>query len=114
MNLDLPMTSISLPVGSDGTLEGDYVAGTPHPAFVVLWVHGFGSHRGGEKALAVRQECIRRGWSFAAFDFRGHGNSSGTMQELRASRLMEDLTAICEWLKNTKGHTQFGLVGSSM
>jgi pimeloyl-ACP methyl ester carboxylesterase len=80
---------------------------------VLLWVHGFGSFRGGEKAAAVRLECQRKGWSFAAFDFRGHGNSSGTMHELRASRLLEDLSAAWEFL-GTKGHTQLGLIGSSM
>lgn len=108
------MPPISLSVGNLGTLIGDYVAGTTNPSFVVLWVHGFGSHRGGEKAMAVREECIRRGWSFAAFDFRGHGSSSGTMHELRASRLLEDLTVIRAWLKDTCKHTQVGIVASSM
>jgi alpha-beta hydrolase superfamily lysophospholipase len=107
------MIPITIPVGT-GNLQGDYVAGTTHPSFVVLWVHGFGSHRGGEKALAVREECVRRGWSFAAFDFRGHGTSSGTMPELRASRLQEDLSAIRTWLKDTCQHTQLGIVASSM
>jgi pimeloyl-ACP methyl ester carboxylesterase len=107
------MTPITIPVG-DGSLQGDYVAGTTNPSFVVLWVHGFGSHRGGEKALAVREECIRRGWSFAAFDFRGHGSSSGSMLELRASRLLEDLATVRTWLKDTCKHTQVGIVASSM
>ena len=108
------MIPISIPVGVNGTLVGDYSAGTTNPSFVVLWVHGFGSVRDGEKALAVREECIRRGWSFAAFDFRGHGSSTGTMHELRASRLLEDLTAIRRWLKETAKHTQVGIVASSM
>ncbi len=108
------MTSISLPLAPDGTLVGDYLSGTANPSFAVLWIHGFGSHRGGEKSEAVRDECARRGWSFAAFDFRGHGASSGTMHELRASGLIEDLTVIRDWLKTVHGHTQLGLVGSSM
>jgi uncharacterized protein len=108
------MQSISLPVGKAGTLVGDYLKGSSNPSFVVQWVHGFGSHRGGEKALAVRDECLRRGWSFATFDFRGHGESSGTMHELRASRLQEDLSTIRDWLKKECGHSRIGLVGSSM
>ena len=79
----------------------------------MLWVHGFGSHRGGEKAQAVRAECTRRGWAFAAFDFRGHGESTGTMPELRASGLLEDLSAVRDWLAE-RGHARLGLVGSSM
>lgn len=108
------MESVSLPVGG-GTLRGNYWPGNEGywPHFAVLWVHGFGSFRGGEKAAAVRAECRRRGWAFAAFDFRGHGNSSGTMHELRASRLLEDLNAIREFLA-AKGHTKLGLIGSSM
>lgn len=108
------MTSISLPLASEGTLRGDYLAGTTDTNFAILWIHGFGSHRGGEKSAAVHEECVRRGWSFAAFDFRGHGDSSGTMHELLASGLLEDLTAIRNWLKNIQGHTRLGLVGSSM
>lgn len=106
-----PTVILALPTG--GHLAGTYQAGAARPEFAVLWVHGFGSHRGGEKAGAVRAECARRGWAFAAFDFRGHGDSSGTMPELLASRLLEDLTAARDWLAD-RGHTRLGLVGSSM
>src|SRR4051812_28070683 len=89
---------IQLPL-TGGHLAGDWVDGTAPPAdFAVLWVHGFGSHRGGEKAAAVRAECARRGWAFAAFDFRGHGASGGTMHDLRASRLLDDLETIRNFL----------------
>ncbi|MCI0705603.1 MAG: lysophospholipase, partial [Planctomycetia bacterium] len=74
---------------------------------------GFGSHRGGEKSEAVRDECARRGWTFAAFDFRSHGDSSSELHELRASRLVEDLVTIRTWLAE-RGHTRLGLIGSSM
>src|SRR5688572_7186321 len=65
----------TIPLPSNGHLAGTYLPGTTHPDFAVVWVHGFGSHRGGEKAETVRAECARRGWTFAAFDFRGHGES---------------------------------------
>ncbi len=94
-----------------GRLAGDYLPGAG--PFAVVWVHGFGSHRGGEKAAAVRAECARRGWPFAAFDFRGHGGSTGEMLDLRASRLLEDLDAVRQFLAG-RGHTTLGLVGSSM
>jgi pimeloyl-ACP methyl ester carboxylesterase len=81
--------------------------------FAVLWVHGFGSHRGGEKAEAVRAECARRGWTFAAFDFRGHGESSGEMVDLTATRLLEDLETVWADLRGS-GVRKIGLVGSSM
>jgi uncharacterized protein len=102
---------IELPAG--GHLSGIYDTGATDSAFAVVWVHGFGSHRGGEKSEAIGDECARRGWAFAAFDFRGHGESSGAMHELRASGLVEDLTVVRDWLAE-RGQTQLGLVGSSM
>ncbi|MBY0458541.1 MAG: lysophospholipase, partial [Gemmataceae bacterium] len=107
------MTAVTLPLPTGGHLAGDYLPPTGRADFAALWVHGFGSHRGGEKSLAVRAECARRGWAFAAFDFRGHGASSGSMTELRASGLLSDLAAIREWLA-ARGHTRLGLIGSSM
>ncbi len=104
------MDPITLPVGDDH-LIGDYVP-SPSPLCVV-WLHGFGSHRGGEKSAAVREECTRRGWAFAAFDFRGHGESSSDMVGLTAPRLLEDLSRVRNFLTE-RGHTQLGLVGSSM
>jgi alpha-beta hydrolase superfamily lysophospholipase len=103
--------TVELPAG--GPLAGTYDTGAAGETFAVLWVHGFGSHRGGEKSGAVRAECARRGWAFAAFDFRGHGESGGAMHELRASRLVEDLAAVRGWLA-ARGHSRLGLVGSSM
>jgi pimeloyl-ACP methyl ester carboxylesterase len=102
------LVTIAIP---GGTLTGDYFPG--HGSFVVLWIHGFGSHRGGEKSAAVREECLRRGWPFAAFDFRGHGESTGDIFDLRASGLLDDLDAIRQDLVS-RGHSRLGLVGSSM
>ncbi len=96
-----------------GALSGEYLSGTSEPDFCVVWVHGFGSHRGGEKAAAVRAACAERGWAFATFDFRGHGDSPGSMHELRASRLLEDLATVQGTLA-AHGLTRLGLVGSSM
>jgi pimeloyl-ACP methyl ester carboxylesterase len=107
------MAAVCLPLPSGGELAGTYAPGAGRPDFAVVWVHGFGSHRGGEKAGAVRDECARRGWTFAAFDFRGHGGSTGTMPELRASGLLDDLAAVRAWLAD-RGHVRLGLVGSSM
>jgi uncharacterized protein len=91
-------------------LRGDLHAGSDR---AIVYVHGFGSHQGGEKAVALATECDRREWTFAAFDFRGHGSSAGAMRDLTASRLLEDLAAIRDLLAR-RGCTRLGLVGSSM
>src|SRR6478736_1114181 len=98
--MNLTPATIALPTGQ---LTGSYLPAATQPDFAVVWVHGFGSHRGGEKSEAIQAECARRGWAFAAFDFRSHGDSSGEMHELRASRLVEDLASVRDWLA-TRGH----------
>lgn len=84
-----------------------------HPTPVIVFAHGFGSTRMGEKSLALEAECARRGWAFAACDFRAHGASDGAMTELRGSRLLEDLDAITRAAVQRAGGPLF-LVGSSM
>jgi len=83
------------------------------PTPVIVFAHGFGSVRGGEKSVALETECARRGWAFAACDFRGHGESDGTMLELRGWRLIEDLDVITREAANRGGSPLF-LFGSSM
>jgi pimeloyl-ACP methyl ester carboxylesterase len=90
--------------------EGRFFAGG---SAAVIFVHGFGSTRQGEKATALAAECARRGWSYAACDFRGHGASGGSMLELRGSRLLEDLEAITRLVMARTGARPC-LVGSSM
>jgi pimeloyl-ACP methyl ester carboxylesterase len=75
----------------------------------VLFVHGLGSTRSGHKATALRAACARAGATFAAFDFHGHGESWGSLLDLRASRMQRDLDAVLGHL----GHRLF-VVGSSM
>jgi pimeloyl-ACP methyl ester carboxylesterase len=103
--------TVTLPLPSGGFLRGT-VDRTGGPCSV-LYVHGFGSDRKGVKAEAVRTVCARRKWSFAAFDFRGHGDSSGAMTDLRGSGLQADLEAVREWLAG-RGVRRLFLVGSSM
>jgi uncharacterized protein len=85
--------------------------GKPTP--VVVFAHGFGSVRGGEKSAALEAECERRGWAFAACDFRGHGESDGSTLELRGKRLIEDLQAVTREATSRAGSRVF-LFGSSM
>lgn len=79
----------------------------------VLYVHGFGSTRRGAKADALEAECGRRGWTFAAFDFHGHGESGGDLVALRGSALQEDLDRVQADLAE-RGVRRLFLVGSSM
>ncbi len=46
-----------------------------NPKGLLALVHGFAEHSGRYKALA--DEICKTGWSVAAFDYRGHGQSGG-------------------------------------
>lgn len=94
-------------------LRGDLFFADSPGTHAVVFVHGFASHRNGEKSLALQVECARRGWTFAAIDCRGHGESEGKMRDLRGTRLIEDLAALRNHLA-TRGIQQLFLVGSSM
>ena len=102
-----------LPLPSGGLLRGhvSYAAGPV--SWAVVYVHGFGSTRHGEKATALERACTRHGFPFAAFDFRGHGESTGTMGELHCAGLIEDLQVIVRSLAE-RGIKRLCLVGSSM
>src|SRR5262249_19661437 len=104
---------IRLPLPAGGELDG-YLSflGAPGPD-AVLYAHGFGSTRGGIKADALEAACVRRGWPFAAFDFRGHGRSGGSLLELRGSGLLDDLAAVADHLEG-RGIRRLFPVGSSM
>jgi pimeloyl-ACP methyl ester carboxylesterase len=104
--------AVELHLTNGDLLRGDFRAGDPS-APAVVFVHGFGGHRGGEKSVALAEACTRRNWPFAAFDFRGHGESGGLMRDLRGSRLLEDLDAVRAFLAS-RGVSRFGMVGSSM
>jgi pimeloyl-ACP methyl ester carboxylesterase len=96
-----------------GRLAGDLsYDGTPS-SWAVLYAHGLGSTRHGEKTQAVEEACARRGWTFAALDFRGHGGSSGSHLELRGSGLLADLETAQAALAG-RGIRRLCLVGSSM
>lgn len=104
---------VRLPCPRGGELAA-HLSYSEHPATeAVVYVHGFGSVRGGEKSQALEAACARRGWTFAACDFRGHGDSTGTLLDLRGSALLDDLDTLYHYL-TSRGVVRLGLVGSSM
>lgn len=109
--------ALELAMASGEKVRGDYrftpVDGPVRPVPVVVFAHGLGSTRGGQKVAAFEAECARRGWALLAADFRGHGDSDGVMPELSGARLLEDLAAIATTARQLAGGPLL-LVGSSM
>lgn len=76
----------------------------------LVWLSGFNSDMAGSKAQAVKDWAQQNNYGFMAFDYYGHGQSSGEFAKGTISRWREDcLTAIDEL---TTG--PLVLVGSSM
>lgn len=81
--------------------------------FSVLYLHGFGSSKDGEKAEFFRSSFLERGIPVCSFDFRGHGKSGGSMRDLTISRCLEDTRVARRFLEN-RGAQRVLLFGSSM
>ena len=103
---------ITIPLKSGGILAADFWPPALPDGDAAVFCHGFGSDRKGEKAVAFADGFARMGWGFLAFDFRGHGESSGAMEELTLTGLLEDLQTGLEWLPPARNPPL--LIGSSM
>lgn len=63
----------------------------------LVWLSGFNSDMAGSKAIAVKELAEAEGLGYLAFDYFGHGESSGDFAKGTISRWREDcLTAIDE------------------
>jgi pimeloyl-ACP methyl ester carboxylesterase len=79
---------------------------------IVVFLHGFMSAQTGEKAGYFRDMLVSQGITYITFDFRGHGQSSGTMRQLTGARLLEDCHAVIKHY--CPPDQRIVLIGSSM
>lgn len=104
-----------LSLGSGGEYV-DYTllcpASCDNPQSVVLYVHGFASHQGGEKARYFGERFVARGDAYLTFDLRGHGASSGTMADLTVTRALADVEAMLAWVQAR--FARIVVIGSSL
>ncbi|MDH4039434.1 MAG: alpha/beta hydrolase [Gammaproteobacteria bacterium] len=76
----------------------------------ILFCPGFNSNMQGVKALALEQWCGQQGRQFTRFDYFGHGESDGSVEQGCIGRWLDDALAI---LDNVTSGPQL-VVGSSM
>ena len=83
------------------------------PDLAVLYMHGFASSQSGQKAAFFRRRFLDLGLTVCSFDFRGHGDSGGTMRDLTLSRNLTDAGRVHKHLREL-GYRRLVLFGSSM
>ncbi len=99
------MHTLRLERAAQGHVVLDHVAGHG-PAWVYL--HGLASVRAGEKSQALFARARARGRACARFDFRGHGESSGRIEDMTITDLLHDTEAVLDGIGPSV------LVGSSL
>ena len=57
------LETVRLPHPAGGALQLDLFLGEAGKDTAVVYVHGFGSSRRGEKVQALEAACARRGWT---------------------------------------------------
>lgn len=76
----------------------------------VVFMHGTLSDKNASKSVFLERVCAQNGWSFTAFDFSGHGESSGVYTDGTIGKWRDDALEIID--RVTQG--RLILVGSSM
>ena len=105
-------TRVSVQTADGVAIAGELYEASSRPAPAVLLVHMLSRNRGDWDGLPDR---IRdAGITALAIDLRGHGQSSGSAQDLQA--MIQDVRAAAQWLAtrpNVRGD-QIGIVGASL
>src|SRR5262245_31314500 len=70
----------------------------PGKATGLLFCGGFMSDMTGIKALALERHAVAAGRAFTRFDYRGHGASSGRIEEGTLGAWIEDALAVIDRL----------------
>lgn len=104
---------LRLPAGNGEELSVLLARSGPSSRGTVLYLHGFGSSQAGEKTEFFRRRFRRAGYAFCSFDFRGHGDSGGSMRDLSLTRNLEDVGVVLAELVRRRAEPVL-LFGSSM
>lgn len=102
-----PERSLSILTPDGFTLRG-LLVDPPQAQTVAVICHGIDSHK--QEYLDMNVELAQRlaavGIASLRFDFRGHGDSSGTTLDFDVTAQIIDLDTVMRWLDDRGGHAQ--------
>jgi pimeloyl-ACP methyl ester carboxylesterase len=80
---------------------------------IVVLCHGFSSSMFSKTNCFLKTYLGKFHIPTIAFDFFGHGKSSGKFEDLTISKCVYDIQSVVSFLKNEKGYKKIGIIGSS-
>lgn len=80
---------------------------------LLIGVHGFSSWHNSEKNEYLKSHLVPEGWGFLSFDVRGHGASSGFLEDITIDQSLEDIKTVYEYANEIPGVESISLFGSS-
>ena len=96
------MQTFTLDLGAGERVAGDHLpgllrgSGLSGSAPGYLFLHGLGSVRAGEKSASLMSHAAANGRACTRFDFRGHGDSSGTIGQVTIGELIADTVLVLQ------------------
>jgi len=79
---------------------------------IIILCHGLSSSKEGRTASSLQEVLNRQNISTFRFDFFGHGESEGKIEDITISEAVDDILSAIALLKE-RGYSKIGLVGSS-
>lgn len=104
------------------TLRGDLEIPDQDSYDIVILMHGFTGNRNNEILTAVKNLLLENGIASVRFDFNGHGESEGLLEDMTVLNELGDGKAIIDYVKSLDhikkiyilGHSQGGVVASML
>lgn len=109
--LGLPYEEFTVKTPDGITLRGWLIRGGDKGPVVAA--HGYTSNMGSHYMRVAVEGLARRGYTVAAFDFRGHGSSEGSYTTV-GPKEATDLETVVNWVLEKTGREKAALIGYSM
>lgn len=85
----------------------------PRPVPIVVFSHGWGSSKASPRNTVIARRLAERGLASLRFDYTGHGESGGSLDESTWRQQVADLAAALAYARERPEVSAVGLAGAS-